>query len=127
MAEDFSSYVGKPRPCPSSFYRGRDSDLVRRVRGETDFLVDIVPSQRDLATVSDAFTGVIESYEASISNIFNIDGSCHPDTSYIAPVSQRLGSPENFMLAKTRFTHRRQTWERCLIPVDLGLQWHRRI
>ena len=73
------------------FIEDGDSDLVRRVRGETDFLVDIVPSQRDLATVADAFTGVIESQEASVSRTFNIDGSRHPDTAYIAPVSQRLG------------------------------------
>jgi hypothetical protein len=69
----------------------RDSDLVRRVRGETNFLVDIIPSQRDLAAVSDAFTSIIDSYQASISKTFDIGGSCPPDASYIAPLSQRLG------------------------------------
>lgn len=49
----------------------RDNNLVRRVREETDLLVDIVPSERDLQVVSDAFTGVIDSYWSHISERFD--------------------------------------------------------
>jgi hypothetical protein len=49
----------------------RDNNLVRRVREETDLLVEVVPSERDLQVVSDAFTGVIDSYRTYIAEIFD--------------------------------------------------------
>lgn len=68
----------------------RDNDLVRRVREKADLLIDIVPSRSDLQVVSDAFASVIHDYRAYISQAFDASGSCHPDETYLAPVSQRI-------------------------------------
>ncbi|MER6426103.1 DUF6236 family protein [Streptomyces sp. NPDC001137] len=69
--------------------RDADSERVRQVREETDFILDITPSPADLATVTDAFTEVIDTQGEPLAQWFPpLDGL--DDARFNPPPSQSL-------------------------------------
>lgn len=55
----------RPRGLPDN-----DDLIVRQLRAETDILMDIVPSEADLATVTAAFTDIVASHERELVSYF---------------------------------------------------------
>jgi hypothetical protein len=71
-------------------FEDRDSEMVRRLRGESDLLAEIVPTARDLALVGDAFTDVISEYREKVAGTWRVTGRdslSPPDQAFASPAS----------------------------------------
>jgi hypothetical protein len=77
----------------------RDNDFVRRIRAETDLLVETVPSARDLATVSVAFGNVLDDYRLQVTQGHGIERYDDSEAEiFRAPITQNyLGSIEDLL------------------------------
>ncbi|MEV6013826.1 DUF6236 family protein [Streptomyces sp. NPDC051976] len=67
-----------------------DTDLVRQLRSETDFLIETVPSKADLAAVTDAFRALLTTHGQEITGRFGLQTPIvysHEDRQYRMAVS----------------------------------------